>query len=42
VDCKIIIKTVFVALKREGINNSDSSVTMKEFMGTEAGEMNHE
>lgn len=33
-DCKIIIDTVKTVLKREGIN-SDTSVTMEEFMGTE-------
>ena len=33
-DCKIVIDTVKMVLKREGIN-SDTSATMEEFMGTE-------
>lgn len=32
-DCKIIFKTVWTVLKREGIN-SDTSATMEEFKGT--------
>lgn len=34
-DWKIILKTVWTVLKREGIS-SETSVTMEEFMGTEA------
>jgi lipopolysaccharide/colanic/teichoic acid biosynthesis glycosyltransferase len=40
-DWKIIFKTVFAVLKRDGIS-SDMSVTMEEFMGTEAESVNHE
>ena len=36
-DVKIIVKTIFVVLKREGIS-SETSVTMEDFMGTEAKE----
>lgn len=37
-DWKIIFKTVWTVLKREGIN-SKTSATMEEFMGTEAAEV---
>lgn len=36
-DRKIIVKTVWTVLKREGIS-SETSATMEEFMGTEAAE----
>ncbi len=37
-DWKIVFKTVWTVLKREGIN-SDTSATMEEFMGTKTPEM---
>lgn len=40
-DLKILLKTVSVVLKREGIS-SETSVTMEEFMGTESEYANHE
>jgi len=40
-DVKIIIKTISVVLKREGIS-SDTAVTMEEFMGSETETTNHE
>ena len=40
-DWKIIFKTVFTVLKREGIN-SDTSATMEEFMGSEQEMVTHE
>lgn len=38
-DCKIIFKTVWTVLKREGIS-SDTSATMEEFKGTKVAEIN--
>lgn len=40
-DWKIIFKTIATVLKRDGIN-SDTSVTMEEFMGTEKELVSHE
>lgn len=40
-DWKIIFQTVFTVLKRDGIN-SETSVTMEEFMGTETESVGHE
>ena len=40
-DIKIILKTISVVLKREGIS-SETSATMEEFMGTELEYANHE
>lgn len=40
-DWKIIFKTVFAVLKRDGIS-SESSATMEEFMGTESESVKHE
>ena len=40
-DWKIIFKTVITVLKRDGIN-SETSVTMEEFKGTEKEPVGHE
>lgn len=40
-DWKIIFQTVFIVLKRDGVN-SETSVTMEEFKGTKAERVSHE